>query len=90
MLGPTVMRLRVFERGAGLTLACGSGACAAMVAAVRRGLAKDRCRIFVDGGELPGTPSTVVDLTGSEPSVLREGAVPRAEALARVAAILGE
>ena len=52
MLGPTVMRLRVFERGAGLTLACGSGACAAMVAAVRRGLAKDRCRIFVDGGEL--------------------------------------
>jgi diaminopimelate epimerase len=52
MLGPTVMRLRVFERGAGLTLACGSGACAAMVAAVRRGLAEDRCRIFVDGGEL--------------------------------------
>ena len=32
-----VLRLRVFERGAGLTLACGSGACAAMVAAHRRG-----------------------------------------------------
>jgi L-threonylcarbamoyladenylate synthase len=46
--------------------------------------------VVLDGGELPGTPSTVVDLTGSEPSVLREGAVPRAEALARVAAILGE
>jgi diaminopimelate epimerase len=52
MLGPGVMRLRVFERGAGLTLACGSGACAAMVAAVRRGLAKDRIRVLVDGGEL--------------------------------------
>jgi L-threonylcarbamoyladenylate synthase len=37
----------------------------------------------LDGGELPGTPSTVVDLTGPEPIVLREGAVPAAEALAR-------
>ena len=39
----------------------------------------------LDGGELPGTPSTVVDLTGPEPRVLREGAVPATEALARVA-----
>lgn len=46
--------------------------------------------IVLDGGELPGTPSTVVDLTGTEPSVLREGAVPRAEALARIAAIPAE
>jgi L-threonylcarbamoyladenylate synthase len=37
------------------------------------------------GGELPGTPSTVIDLTGPEPRVLREGAVPAAEALARIA-----
>jgi L-threonylcarbamoyladenylate synthase len=37
----------------------------------------------VDGGELPGTPSTVLDLTGPEPRVLREGAVPAAEAYAR-------
>jgi L-threonylcarbamoyladenylate synthase len=35
----------------------------------------------VDGGELPGTPSTVLDLTGPEPKVLREGAVPGAEAI---------
>ena len=35
----------------------------------------------LDGGELPGTPSTVLDLTGPEPRVLREGAVPAAEAL---------
>jgi L-threonylcarbamoyladenylate synthase len=37
----------------------------------------------VDGGELPGTPSTVLDLSGPEPRVLRDGAVPAAEALAR-------
>lgn len=40
--------------------------------------------VVVDGGELPGLPSTVVDLTGEEPVVLREGAVPAAEALARL------
>ncbi len=44
----------------------------------------------VDGGELPGIPSTVVDLTGQEPLVLREGAVPAAEALARIDAVLRE
>jgi L-threonylcarbamoyladenylate synthase len=38
----------------------------------------------VDAGELPGTPSTVLDLTGPEPRVVREGAVPAAEALATV------
>ena len=42
------------------------------------------CGAIVDGGELPGTPSTVLDLTGPEPRVLREGAVPAAEALARL------
>jgi L-threonylcarbamoyladenylate synthase len=44
----------------------------------------------LDGGELPGTPSTVLDLTGTEPVVLREGAVPTHDALARVAAALDE
>ena len=38
----------------------------------------------VDGGEVPGTPSTVVDLTGPEPCVLREGAVPAEEVLRRL------
>ena len=38
----------------------------------------------VDGGELPGTPSTVVDLTAGEPTVLREGVVPAREVLARL------
>ena len=40
----------------------------------------------VDGGELPGTPSTVVDITGPEPRVLREGAVPGHEVLRRLGA----
>jgi L-threonylcarbamoyladenylate synthase len=40
----------------------------------------------VDGGELPGTPSTVVDLTGPEARILREGAVPGAEVLRRLQA----
>ena len=43
---------------------------------------------LVDGGELPGTPSTVLDLTGAEPIVVREGAVPAAEALRVVASVL--
>ena len=42
----------------------------------------DAAGAVLDGGELPGTPSTVVDLTGPEPHVLREGAIPAAEALA--------
>ncbi len=46
------IRLRVWERGAGLTLACGSGACATVVNAARRGLTGRRVRVTVDGGEL--------------------------------------
>ncbi len=42
----------------------------------------------IDAGELPGTPSTVLDFTGDEPKVVREGAVPAAEALERAAAAL--
>ena len=40
----------------------------------------------VDGGELPGTPSTVIDLTGPEPRVLREGALAEEEVLRRLGA----
>ncbi|HEV2712375.1 MAG TPA: L-threonylcarbamoyladenylate synthase [Gaiellaceae bacterium] len=43
----------------------------------------------LDAGPLPGTPSTVVDLTGAEPAVLREGAVAADEALERVRALVG-
>jgi L-threonylcarbamoyladenylate synthase len=47
------------------------------------------CASVVDGGALPGKPSTVVDLTGDEPVVVREGAVPAADALQRFAATVG-
>lgn len=46
------IRLRVWERGAGLTKACGTGACAALVAAARRGLTGRAATVEVDGGEL--------------------------------------
>jgi L-threonylcarbamoyladenylate synthase len=46
----------------------------------------DAVAAVLDAGELPGAPSTVIDLTGSSPRVLREGAVPAAEALRRVGA----
>jgi L-threonylcarbamoyladenylate synthase len=42
----------------------------------------------VDAGDLPGTPSTVIDFTGAEPRVIREGAASSAEAIGRVSAAL--
>lgn len=49
---PDRIRLRVWERGAGLTRACGTGACAALVAACRRGRTGRRATLELDGGEL--------------------------------------
>ncbi|UOD32474.1 diaminopimelate epimerase [Massilia violaceinigra] len=46
------IKLRVYERGAGETLACGSGACAAVVAGIRRGLLDSPVRVSARGGEL--------------------------------------
>jgi diaminopimelate epimerase len=46
------IRLRVWERGAGETLACGTGACAAVVAGIRRGLLDRTVRVHVRGGAL--------------------------------------
>ena len=46
------IRLRVYERGAGETLACGTGACAAVVAGIRRGLLDTPVRVATRGGEL--------------------------------------
>jgi len=52
IIDPDTVRLRVWERGAGLTLACGSGACATVVNAHRRALTHRRARVIVDGGTL--------------------------------------
>jgi diaminopimelate epimerase len=46
------LRMRVWERGAGITRACGSGACAAAVAANVRGLTERKVTLVLDGGEL--------------------------------------
>ncbi len=52
LAGPDHLRLRVWERGAGLTRACGTGACATAVAAIRRGLVQSPVRVSLPGGDL--------------------------------------
>jgi diaminopimelate epimerase len=52
VIGRDRMRLKVWERGAGLTLACGSGACAAVVAASRRGLVDRKADVLLQHGTL--------------------------------------
>jgi len=52
VLAPDRLRMRVWERGAGITLACGSGACATAVAAAERGLTGRKVDVVVDGGLL--------------------------------------
>jgi len=52
LAGADHLRLRVWERGAGLTRACGTGACATAVAAIRRGLVTSPVRVTLPGGDL--------------------------------------
>ena len=64
VLAPDHLRVRVWERGVGLTLACGTGACAVLVAARLRGLAGPTARVELPGGDLridwPGEGSVVM------------------------------
>lgn len=52
VLSPARIRMRVWERGAGITQACGTGACAVAVAGVRKGLTQRKATIVLDGGSL--------------------------------------
>lgn len=52
VMDETTVRLRTWERGAGLTLACGSAACATVVASVRRDLTDRKIEVIADGGTL--------------------------------------
>jgi len=60
------IRMRVWERGAGITPACGTGACATLVAAARRGLTPRRAELILDGGslEIEWLPDDHVLMTG--------------------------
>ncbi len=67
VVGRQAIRLRVFERGAGETLACGTGACAAVVAGIARDLLDSPVRVSTRGGELTiawGGQGTPVLMTG--------------------------
>ena len=52
VLDRQTIRMRVWERGAGITMACGTGACATLVAAARRGLTDRSAAVIMDGGPL--------------------------------------
>jgi len=64
---PHAVDLRVFERGAGETLACGTGACAAVVSGRLRGLLDERVEVRLPGGTL------VVSWAGNEQPVYMTG-----------------
>jgi diaminopimelate epimerase len=65
-LTPGRLRMRVWERGAGITQACGSGACASLVAAARRGITGRKAKVVLDGGTLTieWLPNNHVLMTG--------------------------
>lgn len=75
----THLRLRVWERGAGATLACGSAACAALVAGVRAGLTERQAQVSLPGGDLDivwRTADQHVIMTG-DVELEHEGVLPR-------------
>ena len=69
VVGPAHIRLKVWERGVGQTRACGTGACAALVAAHRRGLCGRAAVVELDGGEL------TIEWRESDGHVLMKGPV---------------
>ncbi len=75
VMSPQEIRLRVFERGAGETLACGTGACAAVVSGIQRGLLKadSDIQVHLPGGPLSirWRPNDVVWMTGPTASVFQ-------------------
>ncbi|MGI6264249.1 MAG: diaminopimelate epimerase [Acutalibacteraceae bacterium] len=73
LTGDNQLRMRVWERGSGVTMACGTGACAAAAAAVQRGLCRPGAPVFVrlDGGtlEIEVDPFGAVHMTGPAQTV---------------------
>ena len=77
VLTPSCLEMRVWERGSGETLACGTGACAALTAAVLEGLTGRKARVRLPGGtlELEWSPSGTMWMTGPAETVF-EGDYP--------------
>ena len=69
ILSPSHIRLRVWERASGITGACGTGACATAVAAIRRGLTDRSVTITLDGGDLK------IEWRADDSSILMTGPV---------------
>jgi diaminopimelate epimerase len=67
VLSPTVVKLRVYERGAGETLACGTGACAAVVAGIQQGWLEHKVQVHTHGGML------TIEWQGAGASVMMSG-----------------
>jgi diaminopimelate epimerase len=67
VLSPQKLRMRVWERGTGITRACGTGACAAMAAARRRGLCMESAEVLLDGGPL------TIDWAGEDSPIFMSG-----------------
>jgi diaminopimelate epimerase len=73
LAGANHLTLRVWERGAGLTRACGTGACATAVAAIRKGLVKSPVRVSLPGGdlEIAWQPGGTILMTGPATEAFR-------------------
>jgi diaminopimelate epimerase len=67
VLSPNRVRMRVWERGAGITRACGTGACASVAAAQRRGLCGTKVEVMLDGGSL------TIDWQGGDSHIFMTG-----------------
>ncbi|MBO7643519.1 MAG: diaminopimelate epimerase [Bacteroidales bacterium] len=66
---PGCIRMRVWERGSGITMACGTGACATAAAAMALGLVSGRCTILMDGGPLQIENNGTLLMTGPATTV---------------------
>jgi diaminopimelate epimerase len=85
ILSPEKIRMRVWERGVGITRACGTGACATLVAAARRKLTGRRAEVLLDGGslEIEWMADNHLRMTGPV-AVSFAGELPLGEAAAQV------
>lgn len=75
-LSPNHLRMRVWERGAGVTLACGTGTCATVAAAILNGRVSGGADVTLDGGQLhiewDGNPKDHIFMTGPAEKYLKE------------------